>query len=76
VGFGRLDTGIVGSSPAQGMNVCLRFSVLNCLVQAEPCDGLAPVEGVQLSVKKYVSETSIRGGIGSARTVVPHGKKE
>jgi hypothetical protein len=32
VGLGRLAAGIVGSNPAQGMDVCLRFSVLCCPV--------------------------------------------
>jgi hypothetical protein len=30
--FDRSKTGIVGSNPAQGMDVCLRFSVLCCPV--------------------------------------------
>jgi hypothetical protein len=32
VGLGRLVAGIVGSNPAQGMDVCLRLSVLCCPV--------------------------------------------
>jgi hypothetical protein len=35
VGLGRLDTGIVGSNPAQGMGVFLHLSVLCCPVQVE-----------------------------------------
>jgi hypothetical protein len=32
VGLGRLVAGIVGSNPAQGMDVCPRLSVLCCPV--------------------------------------------
>jgi hypothetical protein len=32
VGLGRLVFGIVGSNPVQGMDVCLRFSLLCCPV--------------------------------------------
>jgi hypothetical protein len=32
VGLGRLVAGIVGSNPAQGMDVCQRLSVLCCPV--------------------------------------------
>jgi hypothetical protein len=32
VGLGRLVAGIVGSNPAQGMDVCLRLSMLCCSV--------------------------------------------
>jgi hypothetical protein len=32
VGLDRSDTGIVGSNPAQGMDVCPRLSVLCCPV--------------------------------------------
>jgi hypothetical protein len=32
VGLGRLVAGIVGSNPAQGMDVCRRLSVLCCPV--------------------------------------------
>jgi hypothetical protein len=35
VGFDRLDTGIEGSNPVQGMDVCPRLSVLRSLVHAE-----------------------------------------
>jgi hypothetical protein len=35
VGLGRLVAGIVGSNPAQGMDVCLRLSVLCCPVWIE-----------------------------------------
>jgi len=30
--FDRSNTGIVGSNPARGIDVCLRFSVLFCPV--------------------------------------------
>jgi hypothetical protein len=30
--FGRSNTGIVGSNPTRGMDVCPRFSVLCCPV--------------------------------------------
>jgi hypothetical protein len=33
--FDRSNTGIGGSNPAQGMDVCLRFSVLCCPVWVE-----------------------------------------
>jgi hypothetical protein len=35
VGLGRLVTGIVGSNPARGMDVCPCVSVLCCPVQVE-----------------------------------------
>jgi hypothetical protein len=35
VGLGRLAAGIVGSNPAQGMDVCPRLSVLCCPVLVE-----------------------------------------
>jgi hypothetical protein len=35
MGLGRLDTGIVGSNPAQDIEVCARLSVLCCPVEAE-----------------------------------------
>jgi hypothetical protein len=35
VGLGRLVSGIVGSNPAQGMDVCPRLSVLCCPVEVE-----------------------------------------
>jgi hypothetical protein len=35
VGLGRLIAGIVGSNPAQGMDVCPRLSVLCCPVWVE-----------------------------------------
>jgi len=33
--FDRSNTGIVGLNPAQGMDVCPRFSVLSCPVYVE-----------------------------------------
>jgi hypothetical protein len=39
--FARLNTGIVGSNPARGMDVCLRlFCVCVVLCRYRPCDGL------------------------------------
>jgi hypothetical protein len=35
VGLGRLIAGIVGSNPAQGMDVCPRLSVLCCPVYVQ-----------------------------------------
>jgi hypothetical protein len=35
VGLDRWDTGILGSNPAQGVDVCPRLSVLCCPVQEE-----------------------------------------
>jgi hypothetical protein len=35
VGLGRLVAGVVGSNPAQGMDVCPRLSVLCCPVYTE-----------------------------------------
>jgi hypothetical protein len=35
VDLGRLVAGIVGSNPAQGMDVCSRLSVLCCSVKVE-----------------------------------------
>jgi hypothetical protein len=35
LGFGHLDTGIAGSNPARGMDVCPRFSVSCCCAWVE-----------------------------------------
>jgi hypothetical protein len=39
--FGRSNVEIEGSNPARGMDVCLRFSVLCCVVlcRQRPCVG-------------------------------------
>jgi hypothetical protein len=45
VGLGRLDTGIVGSNSAQGIDVCPRLSVLFSLVEVEALRRVIPGSG-------------------------------
>jgi hypothetical protein len=55
VGLGRLDTGIVGSNPTQGIDVCPYLSVLCCLVSVEALRRANPPskESYQLSKKLF-----------------------
>jgi hypothetical protein len=39
--FGRMNAGIVGSNPSRGMDMCMRFSVLCCVVLSCVGRGLA-----------------------------------
>lgn len=60
-----MDTGIVGSNPAQGMDVVLIFLCCVVLYEQKPYDGLSPYkESYQVS-QKHDSEPSRTGGLGS-----------
>jgi hypothetical protein len=50
--FDRLNTGIMGSKPARGMDVCPRFSVL---VGSGLATGRFSVQGVLPTVNRFIS---------------------
>jgi hypothetical protein len=62
--LGRLDTWIVGSNPAQGMNVCLRLCVLCYPVEVEAFRRADPPsrESYKMSNWFIISEFSIGAG--------------
>jgi hypothetical protein len=45
MGIGRLDIGIVGSIPAQGMHVVIAFMCFVVLCAYRPCDEIIPCTG-------------------------------
>jgi hypothetical protein len=50
MGLGCFETGVVGSNPTQGMDICPRFSV-SCSVARGLSTGVSPVEGVMSNVE-------------------------
>jgi hypothetical protein len=74
--FVRLNTGIVGSNPARGMDVCVySVFVLSC-VGSGPATGWSLVQAVLPTVYKYkIKEPHIRGGLGPIWAAAPLKKK-
>jgi hypothetical protein len=57
--FVRSDTGIVGSNPTRGMDVCVySVTVLSC-AGSGLATGRSPVQGVLLIVRFTVSESTL-----------------
>jgi hypothetical protein len=76
MGLDCVDSGIIGSRPTQGMDVCPCL----CVVLSSVGRGLAtswpPVQGILPSVRKWGLETSRTGSLHSPRSVQPRGERD
>jgi hypothetical protein len=75
--FARLNTGIVGSNPARGMDVCMRLFCLYCpvYVAALRLADHSFKESYQLSVSVRLRNL-LRGGLGPTGAGEPLKKKK